>query len=74
MDAKNCIKAILKSPAGLEPEQGDQKARFFNWANPGLSFFSFRLFNIVDSRDYIKFAIAGFEPRTTGIGSDRFTN
>ena len=37
---------------------------FKKWANPGLFFFYFRLFN----------TMTGFEPRISGIGSDRSAN
>ena len=48
------------------------------WAITGLFFFIFRLFNIVDSQ-YINvqfniLLITGFEPWTSGVGSDRSTN
>ena len=41
---------------------------FIKWPIPGLFFFS--SFNTVDS----KYSMTGFEPRTSGIGSDRSTN
>ena len=35
-------------------------------------FLYFRIFNAVDNNQmfYIKFSLAGFEPRTSGVGSD----
>ena len=51
--------------------------RFFKQklATPGL-FSLFRLFNTVDSKQYsIKtLPMSGFEPGTSGVGSDRFAN
>ena len=48
---------------------------FFKWAIPGLFSFSFRLINTVDSKSSIYFLpMTGFEPQTSGVGSDRSTN
>ena len=37
-------------------------------------FHNFRLFNTVDSKQMFYIKVAGFEPRTFGVGSDRSTN
>ena len=51
------------------------QAHFFKWAVPGFFFFIF-VFSIqlTINVQYKFFLMTGFEPRTSGIGSDRFTD
>ena len=56
-------------------EKNSMTAFFKKWTNSGLFFFYFHLFNTVDSKLVISsLPKTGFEPRTSGVGSDHSTN
>ena len=51
--------------------------RFFKWAIPSLFFLIFVVLNYIDSKQLFcrkKFRMTGFEPRTSGVGTDRSSN
>ena len=57
------------------PNLGMIIGRFFKWAFPGLFYFIF-VFSIqlTENVQYNILLMTGFEPQTSGIGSDRSTN
>ena len=63
------------SKIALECGRFGQIIGFFKWAIPGLYFFIF-VFSIqlTVNVKYKMLPMTGFEPRTSGIGSDRSTN
>ena len=47
---------------------------FFNWAIPGLFFFTFILFGLQLTDNQSCSKMSGFEPQTSGVRSDRSSN
>ena len=77
--------AVMRTPLFVVPHPSQQHAGLHQTVDqplqevkralPGLFFLYFRLFNTVDGEYMNKISpLTGFEPQTSGIGSDRSTN